>query len=619
MRLEEKPMTVIKRLLGYLGPYWKRLIITCSLLVLNIAFTLLPPLFQRQIIDQVIGQRDLSRLALIIGGLILVYAGGSLSEFGDQYLRHTLGERFICDLRVRLYGHLQRLSLSYFEHTSTGELMSRVTNDVNALEQFVTHGVVLTAIDGLRLLGSAVVLLCLDWRLALVAFLPIPAIAYGLRRYNERARPIYRKVRRRLAEINAKLQDNLAGIRVVQAFGQEPAELSRFSNVSENYYQERVTVIRTWSTFFPALGFMSSTGSALLLGAGAYMAARGQLSLGTLVAFLSYSAFLYDPLRRLTEIDNILQEAIAAGERIFEMMDEVPEIKDAPDALAIEQVKGEVVFEDVHFSYDANRAGSDRAGDGRGGNDGAGDGQAGSGRSGEEVLHDIDFHMKPGEVVALVGPSGAGKTSIANLLCRFYDPTHGRVLVDGHDLRGLEVASLRRHVAVVLQDTFLFNGSVRENLLYGKPDATAEELAAAARAAYAHDFIMQMPEGYDTEIGERGVKLSGGQRQRLALARAILADPRILILDEATSSVDAEAEYLIQQALEQVMVGRTSLVIAHRLSTIRNADKIIAVQDGRIREIGNHAELLGRGGLYSQLYQRQLELATSGLDAASLN
>ena len=348
-------MAVIKRLAGYLGPYWKTLILTCTLLVLNIAFSLLGPLFQRQIIDQVIGHQALGNLLILVAGLIAVYAIAGLTEFGDQYLRHTLGERFICDLRVRLYGRLQRLSLSYFEHTSTGELMSRVTNDVNALEQFVTHGVVLTAIDGLRLLGSAVVLLVLDWRLALVAFVPIPIVVYGLRRYNRRARPIYRAVRRRLADINAKLQDNLAGIRVVQAFGQETTELNRFSAVSEHYYRERVGVIRAWSTFFPALSFVSWAGGALLLGAGAYMVVKGQTSLGTLVAFLSYSDFLYSPLRRLTEVDNILQEAIAAGERIFDMMDEVPDIKDAPDALALERIQGDVVFEDVHFRYDPER------------------------------------------------------------------------------------------------------------------------------------------------------------------------------------------------------------------------------------------------------------------------
>jgi len=288
-------------------------------------------------------------------------------------------------------------------------------------------------------------------------------------------------------------------------------------------------------------------------------------------------------VRRLTDIDNILQQAGAAADRIFELLDELPEIQDAPGAVALAQVKGEVTFDDVHFSYS----------------------------EGDEVLHDVDFHVAPGEVVALVGPSGAGKTSIANLLCRFYDPTHGSVRVDGHDLREVQLRSLRSHVSVVLQDTFLFNASVRENLLYGKPDATEDELVAATKAAYAHDFILALPEGYDTEIGERGVKLSGGQRQRLALARAILTDPRILILDEATSSVDAEAEYLIQQALERVLEGRTALVIAHRLSTIRNADKIIALDGGRIREIGNHRDLLARQGLYSQLYQRQLELAAT--------
>jgi ABC-type multidrug transport system fused ATPase/permease subunit len=589
-------MSVIKRLLGNLGPYWKRLILTCVLLVLTIVFSLLPPLFQRQIVDRVIGGKDISGLLPLILGMAGVYAFGALAECGDQYLRHTLGERFICDLRVQLYDHLQRLSLSFFERTSTGELMSRVTNDVNALEQFVTHGVVLIMVDALRLLGASAVLLVLDWRLALVALIPTPFIYYGLRRYNVKARPLYRKIRRRLADINARLQDNLAGIRVVQAFGQEEAESGRFSAVSEGYYRERVGVIRYWSTFFPALGFVSTMGGVLVLGVGAAMVVRGQLSLGTLVAFLAYVTSFYDPLRRLTEIDNVFQEAIAAGERIFEMMDETPEIQDAPDAAPLDSVVGDVVFDDVHFRYNAAIAAA------------AGEPLA------EEVLHDIEFRIKPGEVVALVGPSGAGKTSIANLLCRFYDPTHGRVLVDGHDLRQVQIKSLRQHVAVVLQDTFLFNGTVRENLLYGKPDATEAELIAATQAAYAHDFIEQMPQGYDTEIGERGVKLSGGQRQRLALARAILTDPRILILDEATSSVDAEAEYLIQQALEQVMIGRTSLVIAHRLSTIRNADKIIAVENGRIREIGNHEELLSRGGLYSQLYQRQLELATTGTE-----
>jgi len=576
-------MHVLKRLLGYVRPYWKPLIVTSILVLVHTGLSLLPPLFQREIVDQVIGARDVSRLGVIIVTLIGIQALLQLVDFGDLYVRHALGERFIFDLRVRMYAHLQRLSLSFFERTSTGELMSRVTNDINALEQFVTHGVALTVVDLLRLLGASAVLLVLDWRLALAVLVPLPVMAFGLRYFNQRVRPIYRRVRDRLGDINARLQDNLTGIRVIQAFEQEEAELARFHDTSERYYWERVQGIRAWSTFFPALRFVAALGGVLVLGFGARMVVAGQLSLGTLVAFLSYIVSFYEPLRRLTEVDNVFQQAVAAGERIFELLDEEPEIRDAPDAIALGAIEGDVVFDDVHFRY--------------------GDG--------DEVLHDVEFHMAPGEVVALVGPSGAGKTSIANLLCRFYDPIHGRVLVDGHDLRRVQVRSLRQRVAVVLQDTFLFNTTVRENLLYGKPDAREDEMVAATKIAYAHDFIEQLPQGYDTEIGERGVKLSGGQKQRLALARAILADPRILILDEATSSVDAEAEYLIQQALDEVMKGRTSLVIAHRLSTIRNAGKIIALEGGRIREVGDHHELLARGGLYSQLYQRQLELAVS--------
>ncbi len=576
-------MRVLRRLLTYLRPYWKLLTATCLLLVLSTTLSLLPPLFQRAVIDQVIAEKDLARLGPLIAALIGVYLLLALVDFGEQYIRHALGERFLFDLRVRIYDHLQRLSLSFFERTSTGELMSRATNDVNALERFVTHGVILTAVDLLRLVGASAILLALDWRLALIALMPAPIIAVGLRRFNQYARPIYRRARDRLGDLNAKLQDNLTGIRVIQAFGREEVELERFRSVSHLYYRERVRSILAWSTFFPAMFFVSAMGGVLVLGAGARMVVQGRLSLGTLVAFLSYIISLYEPLRRLTEIDNTFQQAIAAAERIFELLDETPEIQDAPDAIELDEVQGEVVFEHVYFRY--------------------GDG--------DEVLRDITFRMAPGEVVALVGPSGAGKSSIANLLCRFYDPDRGRILLDGHDLRDIRIRSLRRHVAVVLQDTFLFNTTVRENLLYGNPDASEEEMIAAAKAAHAHEFIMELPRGYDTEIGERGVKLSGGQRQRLALARAILADPRILILDEATSSVDAETEYLIQQALQEVLKGRTALVIAHRLSTIRDADKIIALENGRIREVGSHHELLARGGLYSQLYQRQLTLETA--------
>ncbi len=573
-------MRVLKRLFTLVVPYWRTLLVDAWLLLGRVGLALVPPLIQKAIVDEVIGGRSLARLGPLVALMVGVYLAQKVVESGDMFLRHALGEKFIFDLRVRLYAYLQRLSLSFFERTSTGELMSRVTNDVNALEQFVTHGVALTAVDLLRLVGSAGILLALEWRLALLVLLPVPVLGLLLRAFNTRVRPIYRRVRARLGDINAQLQDNLSGIRVIQAFGREEQALERFASDSEGYYRARVRGIRYWSTFFPAIGFIAALGTVAVMGAGSLMVVRDALSLGTLVAFLSYITAFYEPVNRLTEVDNVFQEAIAAGERIFELLDTAREIEDAPDAVDLPTVRGEVAFEGVYFAY--------------------GDG--------DEVLCDINFHIAPGEVVALVGPSGAGKTSIANLLCRFYDPLRGRVTLDGYDLRKVRLRSLRQHVAVVLQDAFLFNATVRENLLFGKPDATDEELVAAAKAAFAHDFITALPDGYDTEIGERGVRLSGGQKQRLALARAILADPRILILDEATSSVDAEAEYLIQQALDEVLRGRTALVIAHRLSTIRNADKIIALDRGNICEVGDHDDLIHREGLYSQLYRRQVEM-----------
>ncbi|MBW2481528.1 MAG: ABC transporter ATP-binding protein [Deltaproteobacteria bacterium] len=574
-------MQILRRLFLLLTPYWKTLILSALLLVGRAGLELVPPLFQKEIIDEVIADLDLEYLGILIAALVGAYALSQLVQIGDNYVRHALGERFIFDLRVRLYAYLQKMSLAFFERTSTGELMSRVTNDLSSLEHFVTHGSALTAVDLIRLIGGSIILFVLDWRLAALVLIPVPILAVALRHYNTKIRPVYRSVRARLGDINAKLQDNLSGIRVIQAFAREEMERQRFTTESERYYRARVEGIRYWSVFFPAIRFLGAMGSVIVLGVGAIMVIKGELSLGTLVAFLSYTTSFYEPINRLTEVDNIFQEAIAAGERFFEILDETTEVSDAPDAVALSTIEGNLVFDGVAFRYG----------------------------TGDKVLHDIAFEMAPGEMVALVGPSGAGKTSIANLICRFYDPNKGKITIDGHDLRRIKLSALRQQVAVVLQDSFLFNNNVAENLLYGKPDATREELTQAAKAANAHEFIMQLPQGYDTEIGERGVKLSGGQKQRLALARAILADPRILILDEATSSVDAEAEFLIQQALERVLEGRTSLVIAHRLSTVRNADKIIVLDQGLIVETGRHDELMQHGGLYSQLYRRQMAIA----------
>lgn len=570
-------MPILQRLIRHLIPYRSALLIILFLLVATTLVELAPPLLQRRIIDEVIEQGELGILGGLLGLLVGIYAVQQLLKIWDNYIRHKLGGKFILDLRVKLYQYLQQLSLSFFEKTSTGELMSRVTNDVNALEHFITHGATFLLVDFLRLLGTVSVLLWLNWQLALLVCIPLPLLAVGLRLFNQRIQPVYRSIRARLGDINARLQDNLSGIQTIQVYGQEERELARFARESQNYYDAVVKGIRYWSTFFPSMTFLTLLGNVIVLGVGAVYVVRDQMTIGSLTAFIVYLNFLYAPVHRLIEIDNIVQEAMAAAERIFELFDVPQQIDDCEDAVSLESVEGKVEFDRVHFRYD----------------------------TGENVLHDVSFTMAPGEVVALVGPSGAGKTSLASLLCRFYDPLEGSIRIDGRDLREITVDSLRKQVAVVLQDTFLFNASIRENLLYGMPDASEAELVAAAKAAHAHDFIVTMQDGYDTEIGERGVRLSGGQKQRIALARAVLADPRILILDEATSSVDAEAEHLIQQALVSVLKGRTALVIAHRLSTIQNADKIIALEDGCIVQVGSHQELLARDGLYSQLYQRQ--------------
>ena len=577
-------MTVLIRLLGFLKPYRHRIILIMILVLSGIAVDMVPPLIQKTIIDEILGSKDLNRLASLVAIMAGLYVLQQFISIADTRLRHTLGAKFILDLRVYLYSYLQKLSLSFFERNSTGELMARSTNDVNSLEKFITHGVSFILLDFLRLITAAVILLVLDHKLALLVFIPIPIMAVSLRLYNKRIRPLYRRIRDRMGDINARLQDSFSGVRIVKAFGQEGRELERFRNDSEAYFQAEARSIRTWGTFFPFINLVGSMGTLIVLGIGGWLVVLGELSVGGLVAFISYLHILYSPVSRLVEADNVFQDAIAAGTRIFELLDQKPEISNLPDAAELPQIKGEVVFNNVNFCYS----------------------------TGDEVLHGVSFHIAPGETVALVGPSGAGKTSIAGLLCRFYDPQSGEITIDKIPLNKVKLVSLRRQIAVVLQDTFLFNTTIWENLLYGKPDAKKEEVIAAAKVAYAHDFIMSLPNGYETEVGERGVKLSGGQKQRLALARAILIDPRILILDEATSSVDAEAEYLIQQALEAVLKGRTALVIAHRLSTIRNADKIIALEGGNIVEIGNHNDLLERGGLYSQLYKRQLELRKSG-------
>jgi subfamily B ATP-binding cassette protein MsbA len=489
----------------------------------------------------------------------------------------------VFDIRTRLYSHLQRLSLSYYEGRQTGEIMSRLTGDVNAMEQLIT-GVsdqVLTEVLGLVI--TLIILFTLSWQLALVALIPVPILLWLMSRFARRIRPAYLEMMNRFGAIHAKLQDNISGIRVIKAFHTEEAEAERFARESREFYDMEIRIAGVWTFYMPLIGFVQGLGAILVTGVGSFLLVREPplITLGDLFAFSAYVFQLYGPIGNLFRMYDMILRSIASGERVLDVFDEAVEVDDRVDAVALPPVQGHVRFENVSFRY----------------------------QTGEQVLHEVDLEARPGEVVALVGRSGAGKTSIVNLIPRFYDPDTGRVTVDGYDVRAVTQRSLRSQIGVVLQDAFLFNGSVADNIRYGKSEATDQEVEDAARAANAHEFIQGLPDGYDTQIGERGVKLSGGQKQRISIARALLADRRILILDEATSMVDSEAEYQIQKALERLMQGRTTFVIAHRLSTVKSADRIVALEDGRVVESGTHAELLARDGAYAQMYQAQFRLA----------
>lgn len=574
-------MKTLLRLIYFVRPFWPLVGAGVAAMALITLLGLVPPLLMRTLVDEVVGgPRRAGLLGPILVGLVALYAANAALVSFQLYIMHRVAYGFARQVRCELYDHLQGLSLNYYESRQTGEIMSRVTSDVEVVQLFVEHGFEPLFSDLLKLIGIAGVLFWMNATLATVALLPVPIIAAAMALFAIRVRPIHRQVRAALAGVSARLQDNLAGIRVIKAFSQEDAEGARYGQWVDAHHQAQLRALRCWSRFNPGIAFVNSLGSVAVLGVGAVQIVRGELTLGGLFAFTAYVAMFYQPVRNLSQVNDTVQQALSAADRLFEIFDVPPDVQDAPAARPLPPLRGHVRFDRVSFRYD----------------------------TGEAVLRDVELEAFPGETIALVGRSGAGKTTIINLLARFYDPTEGRVRVDGYDLREVQQGSLRSQMAMVLQDTFLFNGTVRENIGYGRAEATDAEIEEAARAAHAHEFILELPSGYETPIGERGVKLSGGQKQRLAIARALLADPKILILDEATSSVDSESECLIQEALEAVMRDRTTFVIAHRLSTVKNADRIVTLENGRVHEVGDHHTLIRHNGIYSQLYELQFAL-----------
>ena len=573
----ESRSATARRLLGELRPYGRQLVLALVLVVLGALSQAGGPWLIGRAIDRSILGGDPPGLARIMLLLLGVYLVGTLASRGQIRQIGSVGQSILASLRERIFERLLRLPLGYFDRRPVGDLMSRVTNDVDTLNQLLSQGLTQLLGSLFSLIGIVVAMLLLDWRLALVCFTIIPAMLLTNVYFARRARRAFRTTRETVGSVTAGLQEEIVGVREAQAFNRTETNIERFRERNAANRTANVEAVTITSAFAPAIDVLSTLSTAVVIGYGGYLVVTGTLTVGLLTAFLIYVQQFFRPIQLASQVYTQAQAALAGAERIYNVLDEPREPTDPPGTPQLYSVEGRIEFERVTFAYEQGRP----------------------------VLEDIDFHVEPGQTVALVGPTGAGKTTIANLIPRFYDVSAGTVRVDDHDVREVERRSLRGQIATVLQEPFLFSGTIAENIRYGRMEATREEVEAAARAVSAHSFIAALPDGYDTELGAGGGRLSQGQRQLLSFARAVLANPRILILDEATSNVDTRTEALIQEALGTLLKGRTSIVIAHRLSTIRNADLILVIEAGRIAERGNHVSLLARGGLYADLYRRQ--------------
>jgi len=565
------------RLLQYIRPYAFRLCMAIVCTIVAAACNLYLPWIIKDVVDEVLVDKDMMKLNLISASIILVFIVRGFFFYGQHYLMSWVGQKAVIDIRADIFRKLQKMSLSYYDKNKTGTIMSYVTNDVTALQVALVEKAVEMVTEGLILVGSICAMLWLNWRLTLLTFCTFPVVLWFMDFFGKKIRLSGGRIQECTAELTAVLQEVVSSTRIVKSFVREDYEIDRFERQNRANFSANMKNIRLSSTLTPMVEFIAAIGVTVVLWYGGRSVIDGVITAGELIAFLVYAVNIANPLKRLTRVIAGIQKALAAGDRVFAVFDMEEEIKDLPGAEPLPKISGNVEFDNVSFAYTGD----------------------------EVVLKDLKFNIGPGQVVALVGPSGAGKSTVASLIPRFYDVTEGSIKIDGRDIRNVTMTSLREQVGIVPQETILFNGTVFENILYGRLDATKQEVVEAAKSANAHDFIMALSDGYETILGDRGVNISGGQRQRIAIARAILKNPQILILDEATSALDTESEHVVQEALDRLMVGRTSFVISHRLSTIQNADRIIVLENGHMAEDGSHSELMSRGGLYAHLYEIQ--------------